>query len=169
MSSRARGGATAANITRRPIVWIVDLVEASETPVYVVSAEGVIVHANTSARARGASAATWVPPYARDIPTHAPASARKLTLTPGGVRVTLVFSDGEERDGKPDWSKVGLSSALHPIATMLAQGMRDKAIAEHLHRPVATVRSYVTRIYRVLGVTRRVDVVLIGQSLPRVP
>lgn len=52
-----------------------------------------------------------------------------------------------------------LPPALRAVAEALALGLSDKEIAEQLDKPLATVRTYVTRVFRRLNVSNRRELV----------
>ncbi len=61
----------------------------------------------------------------------------------------------EERGGGP--AAEGLPPSLRAVAELVAAGLGDKEIAAELSVPLATVRTYVARCYRRLGLRSRVE------------
>jgi DNA-binding CsgD family transcriptional regulator len=56
-----------------------------------------------------------------------------------------------------DETATELSDAERRVAALAAQGHKNREIARRLHITVSTVEQHLTRVYRKLGVTRRMD------------
>ena len=51
------------------------------------------------------------------------------------------------------------------VLKLIAEGMSNKEIADHLHITINTVKGYIKNIYQKLGVSRRVQVVTRAREL----
>jgi DNA-binding NarL/FixJ family response regulator len=58
-------------------------------------------------------------------------------------------------------SQQALPPSLGRVASKVAGGLTNKEIADELDLPLATVRTYVSRIYQRLGVRNRVELALV--------
>lgn len=71
-------------------------------------------------------------------------------LHPGGLPIDLVLPHATRATS-------GLPPSLRRVATLLGEGLADKDIARRLGMPLATVRTYVTRVFARTGVRTRRD------------
>jgi DNA-binding NarL/FixJ family response regulator len=70
-----------------------------------------------------------------------------------GEQLTLVVQG--EATPRLEIERLGLSPSLHRVADGICRGLADKEIAVELDLSLLTVRTYVHRIFRRLGVTSR--------------
>lgn len=163
LASRA-AGATRSDVRTLPtaLATVVSLVDVFDEPVYVLRQDASIVHANPAAKRRFTSTPSWL---------NAAASDPKLLGDQGAMtRVTL---DGQSfvvivvrarRSDERSKAARALPSYLRPVGERLARGMSDKEIACELELSISTVRTYVTRCYRHLGVRGRRELMLAWKS-----
>ncbi len=116
------------------------MLDAFDTPALVVTPRGGIAYANRAARRATSSCA--------DLRTG-PSTRRTRILVDGRPHDLLVLHPGA-RGGPPD--PPSLPPSLTRVATLLSRGLTDKEIAEETDLSLATVRTYVSRVYRRLGV-----------------
>ena len=124
---------------------LAQVVEALHQPVWLVETSGEIVHGNAAARA---------------IPADVAEAARRASAEPDDAR----FAVSRVETGSSVLSLVvaratlsgrSLPPSLARIASLAARGLADKDIAQELAVPLATVRTYVRRVYARLGVRTR--------------
>jgi len=146
------------------------VVEFLEEPAYLVSASGAVVLANASARRLHPRAPRWL----ADVPTSpcsatldALARVRRIDLT--GRELWLVIPkrgalDQEARDHREELLE-GLPPSLSKVAELVLAGLSDREIADQTGLTYRTVRTYLSRLYRRVGVTSRAE--LLAMALGR--
>jgi hypothetical protein len=77
-------------------------------------------------------------------------------LHPGGMSIDLVLPHATVLP-QPTRAMPQLPPSLQRVGTLLGEGLADKEIARRLGMPLATVRTYVTRIFARTGVRTRRD------------
>jgi DNA-binding CsgD family transcriptional regulator len=147
--SAVRDAVRAAEITRygraEPSA-VQGILEAFDQPVWIFVRGGSVAHANAAARGLGRdarAAATRATTTREGDPRFA---VSRVTI--GGEPVAVVI-------GRAVVSGVPLPPSLERVASLAATGAGDKEIATTLGVSVATVRTYVRRIYARLGVRSR--------------
>ncbi|MFJ8436109.1 AAA family ATPase [Kitasatospora sp. NPDC094019] len=90
--------------------------------------------------------------------TGAPMTGSRTTGVPvTGVPGTAVPGAGPVPAAAPAAGTGGLSEAEGRVAELAARGLSNRDIARKLYITVSTVEQHLTRVYRKLGVRRRVD------------
>jgi DNA-binding CsgD family transcriptional regulator len=136
------------------------LVEMFDEPVFLVTPAGDLVHANRAATSRYPEPPAWLPRTVALTDTgdaEEPPPCRVSDIETGdGDRLYLVIP---ERGSSPDpgLSLAELPPSLRRVARLLADGLSDKEIAEACGLSFATVRTYVTRIFKRMGVHNRTE------------
>jgi DNA-binding CsgD family transcriptional regulator len=142
------GAIRRAASSRRELALLAKLVDAFDAPAWVLDAKSRVVHASVGAR------------RSRQDPPSAKES------NDGGLRVIPITLDGEacrvviaspKTLAASDATRNELPPSLQRIAELVVRGLSNRDIAEQTGRSLATVRVYVARIYRHLGVRGRVD------------
>lgn len=138
---------------------VAPLLDLFDEAAYLVSGDGEILFANSVARGAHGPAPTWV--AAAVSPEGADATKP--------CRVARVDLDLDAHVVIPCAASLAeLPPSLRPIAERLARGLSDKEIAAELDVPIATVRTYVARVYRRLDVHTRSELVRrFGTAIPR--
>ena len=103
--------------------------------------------------------------YHPDLPGRIGADAARLPRREGAGTVgVLVMRSYVLAGNTAHYDGVVRALDLSPrqarVVRLILQGRRDKQIAEHLSLSVATVRTYLARIFARLGVADRVELVL---------
>lgn len=133
------------------------LVEMFDEPVFLVTPAGDLVHANRAASLRYPEPPAWLPrtvALTDEEDAEEPPPCRVADIeTGGGDRLYLVIP---ERGASPV-SLEELPPSLRRVARLLADGLSDKEIAEACELSFATVRTYVTRIFKRMGVHNRTE------------
>ncbi len=120
---------------------------------FIVDGYGTILHANDAARRAYPEPPTWLGRVVSDASRASVPDCRIMSLDEER-EIYLVIPCGSLRpDSAP--TPTSLPPSLERIAHLLARGSTDKEIASELDLPVTTVRTYVTRVYRRLGVSSR--------------
>lgn len=135
---------------------------------YLCTDVGEVCYANRVARERAPSP----PPWLLERVTHGEGNGhgRSLELATGAQQPQLVplergltlvvmpsgAAEPEGRGGAGDGPLGGLPPRLARVAELVAAGLTDQEIADHMGLTHKTVRTYVSRIYRRLGVSNRV-------------
>lgn len=133
---------------------VLELLDAIEAPAFVL-AGGVVVHANVSARSRlHGRAPAWL------HGDRMPAGVRRIPFCVGERTFTIVIADclswEPDTASQARWARaLRLPPSLARVAALAADGAADKEIAARLDMPLATVRTYIRRLYARLGVTSR--------------
>lgn len=137
----ARASIAASELGRSGILCALD--EWLE-PVYVVAGSGAVAWANAAART------TRPPCWIHHVHDRAlvPADVRLRPLESGGARYWIVIGPGPPA--------VSLPPRLARVAEQMVRGLADKDIASATGLSVASVRTYVTAIYRRTGARNRV-------------
>ncbi len=136
------------------------VLDAFDAPACLLAPCGTVLHANEAARAERIE-------LPRDLLERPAAAGPGFTLRPievMGRSFTVVVVRPEAAARKPaeptaprgdeGW---GLSPSLARVADLAVRGLSDKEIAQATGHSLATVRVYVSRIYRHLGVHNRVE------------
>ncbi|GAA1275737.1 hypothetical protein GCM10009665_73510 [Kitasatospora nipponensis] len=91
---------------------------------------------------------------------------------PGGALLGEWLGDGSAgsaADAPADGLVEELSEAERRVAELAAHGLSNREVARKLYITVSTVEQHLTRVYRKLGVRRRVDLgrrLALGRGLP---
>jgi DNA-binding NarL/FixJ family response regulator len=85
------------------------------------------------------------------------------TYIPSQVLTTARYGQGAPGRGARAIER--LTDRQREILALMAQGKPNKLIADALHISEATVKSHVTEILRVLGVTNRTQAVIVAGDL----
>jgi DNA-binding CsgD family transcriptional regulator len=147
------------SLVRRIVETYGPVVDMFREAAFLVDARGAPLHANDAARLAYAAPPSWLGSALSEGPRSSFPDCRIMQLA-GAPEVYLVIpcpslQPNLEATARPR----GLPPSLERIANLLAQGLPDKDIARELELPLATVRTYVARIYRKLGVSRRGELV----------
>lgn len=130
------------------------VVDALPDPAFLVGSSGLLLHANQTARRMWHVRPSWL--NTRNVHAIDPEQAHVARVGLNGMKVWLVLPRGGD-EGVP--SQAPLPASLVDIARGIVDGLSDKEIAERTGRPLRTVRTYVERLYRRLGVGSRVQAV----------
>ena len=131
-------------------VSITTTLSAFDQPAFLVAA-GTVAYVNPAAMACYPTLPDWLR-FADGDPDVIGAVARVTRLSVDGKTFLLVIP----RQAPPRANPLGaLTPPLRQIADLLAEGWSDKEIAEMTGRPLATVRTYSTRVMARLGVQSR--------------
>lgn len=162
--SSASAGGTPVGAT------VSQVLESFAEPAFVVTHEGTVVIANEAAR-RTHSSVSWLAqlPERREPPAWARGPrVRRIDLGMQSAWLVVLnreqspapnpaFGGETNEDARRDASP--LPPSLAHVADLLSSGMTDRQIATTTGLSRATVRTYVRRIYRKLGVGSRVELV----------
>ena len=105
----------------------------------------------------GAAFAERTQRWARD-PARVPPPGVVTPIAPGGYALKLVIVHAP--------ALAELPPSLRPVLDLVAEGLSDKEIALRIGMPLATVRTYVTRGYKRLGVHDRRELILQLRNRP---
>lgn len=122
------------------------VLEQLERPALLVRGAHV-VFANRAGAAYAQSTQSW----ARN-PDRVPPPGVVTPIAPAGHALKLVIVHAPALSGLPP--------SLQPVLDLVAEGLTDKEIALRLDMPLATVRTYVTRGYKRLGVHDRRELIV---------
>lgn len=137
-------------------VGLVGVLDAFDQPAYVLTERGNVVHRNAAAAVNESVPdwLGWIVTVSDDPQAHALAQLHPLEIE--GQRFWLVVP----RASHPGAGvRDELPPALDAIAEHLVRGLSDKEIASKTGRPIATVRTYVQRLYARLGVHSRYELI----------
>ncbi|MFI6581775.1 AAA family ATPase [Embleya sp. NPDC050493] len=100
-----------------------------------------------------------IPEAPEPAPLHEPARIGESgrVAEPGRVRAPEPPAMVAEPSGVEEQSGAGLSDAERRVAALAAQGQTNREISRRLFITVSTVEQHLTRVYRKLGVARRLD------------
>jgi DNA-binding CsgD family transcriptional regulator len=145
-----------------------DVAGCFDQPAYLADERGTVIFANAAAQRRWPELPPWVRHQALGVADDTtPTGVRSVCCRAGGMSVHLVVAPPDANvSGAFDWKKLGLSEPLAEIASLAAMGLSDKEIADRVGRPLPTVRTYVSRILRRVGVRRRTELVLLAIAPP---
>lgn len=73
-------------------------------------------------------------------------------------------NDAPQPPRAPSQLMEGLNDREHEILALLARGLDNRAIAGHMALSEKTIRNYLTRIYEKLGVTSRMQALIVCQE-----
>lgn len=150
-AAELREAARALGLGRGSPDRLVLALEAMPHPALLVTASGRVAFANAEARRQLAGE----PPWLATALARPDGLARVAPLRVGRVALRLVVPT-PRFPASIDVASLGLPPRLAQVAGELLLGRADKEIAEALGMPLATVRTYVARIYARLGVQSRV-------------
>jgi len=132
-----------------------------DQPAYLCTRRGEVRFANRVARRRAPSLPSWLLDRVRSrngangrsdaSDPHQP----QLVSLDGGLTL-VVLPAAEEADAPSADALASLPPRLSHVAELVAAGLTDAEIADHMGLTHKTVRTYVTRIYKRLGVSNRV-------------
>lgn len=128
----------------------VALLEMFTEPAYLVEPGVGVRHSNLAGRRAGVP--EWL--SGGQIPTEAPVPFRLMRLGGEASGLLLVVLDGSDRPRSAAWD---LPPALDRVAQLLVDGRSDKEIARYSGLTLATVRTYVSRIFKRTGVHSRAE------------
>jgi DNA-binding CsgD family transcriptional regulator len=129
---------------------IAAVLDAFLEPAFLVAENGAVAVANRAARTAYTSLPDWV--QSRSTARIAD-NARVVQLALDGRLLWLVVSG---RPTRP-LELAALSPRLRQVAHLLAQGLPDKEISCRMGLSLVSTRTYVTRLFRRLGVHSRVE------------
>jgi hypothetical protein len=134
------------------------LVEMFDEPVFLVTPSGELVHANKAATARYPEPPDWLPQTVAltDLGADEAPPCRVTDIETGDGDVLYLVIPEPASPG-PDPSVEELPPSLRKVARLLAEGLSDKEIAEACELSFSTVRTYVTRIFKRMGVHSRAE------------
>ncbi len=150
---------------QRNATLLCPVLDAFDEPAFLVSAGGSVVHANRAARSAYSELPPWVSSSVRRNAQVRP-FVRAVPIELDGKTLFLVRPTGRALPAKPT-SIDALPPYLGPVARRVALGLGDKEIAAELDMPLATVRTYVTRCLRGLGLTNRRQLMQAGRATQR--
>ncbi|MCO4746432.1 MAG: response regulator transcription factor [Proteobacteria bacterium] len=132
-------------------------IDMFEEPAFLVARGGAMVYANGAARKTYDGAPAWLPAAVANSESVVTQLCRVQRVEGVGGSLYLVVPFAELQPAVPadPRASIELPPSLDSIARLLAQGLTDKEIAQRSERSLATVRTYVTRIYRKVGVNSR--------------
>lgn len=125
------------------------ILESLDQPVWILTPRGFVVHMNRAARTLGREHRAAAARVATTREGDARFAVSRVSI--GGDFLALVIGRFVAGDA------VTLPPSLARIADRIAAGKSDKEIAQELDVPLATVRTYVRRIYARLRVHNRVE------------
>jgi hypothetical protein len=137
------------------------ILDAIDEPAFIVSTQGCVLFANSTARLAGGQPPTWLAQLAsaKEPEAHFGGLGRVCRLELEGRTIYVVFpkpaTSNDEADRRMKQFLGELPPSLATVAELLLRGMSDREIAEHSHLTYRTVRTYVTRLFRRVGVTSR--------------
>jgi hypothetical protein len=163
MTMQNRSTAAAAHTpTNAGLATLGQVLDGFDEPAFVVTGQGSVVYANRAARHIDTP-----PRWLQQLPALGarPEPGSGVRITPVEVgsheawlvvlpREPAAASDASPTHPPPD---ADLPPSLARVAGLLVQGMADKQIASLTGLSVATVRTYVRRIYSKLGVHNRLE------------
>ena len=133
------------------------MLDALEAPVLLVAGSGTVLHASPSARARH-------DPLIREALAHGPGrlvgeralrALGRVVPMPMFGRTTWLVQLRKDPGALP----LPLSPALRQVANAAIGGATNERIADDLGLTDATVRTYLDRAYRALGVHSRAELI----------
>jgi len=142
---------------------LANVVNAIDSPAYVVTAAGRVVLANPAACACFPRYPEWLRACAaEDSRERRPAWVKKVPLTFQGTRLYLLLVEGlgfdpEDARDAPWARRWGLPPRHAAVAACIMQGLTDKQTAERLGLTLNTVRTYVQRTFERMGVHNRAE------------
>lgn len=144
-------GGTTSTVGGRALRTALDVFEQ---PAFLCSADGEIRYANQAARRRWQRPPPWLAQVGHDGRAGERAGdgrePRRIPLADDLELVVLpAAAGGADRLG-------ALPPSLARVAELVAAGLTDQEIADRMGLTHKTVRTYVSRIYRRLGVSNRV-------------
>ncbi len=141
-------------------------IDLFEEPAFLLSRTGVLVFANQSARKAFATAPSWLPAVVSSTESPVTPLCRVQRVQAQGGSLYLVVPMPElQPSERPDpRASIELPPSLDGVASLLAEGLSDKEIARRSGRSLATVRTYVTRIFRKVGVNSRGEFIRLWSS-----
>ncbi|MFW5921226.1 MAG: LuxR C-terminal-related transcriptional regulator, partial [Polyangiales bacterium] len=137
-----------------------------DQPAYLCTGVGEVQYANRSAREHAPSPPSWLLQRVANGdgddgagPRAGVSGAQLVRLDQGLTLVVMPARTASPDDAPPDNGESplhGLPPRLARVAELVAAGLTDQEIADHMGLTHKTVRTYVSRIYRRLGVSNRV-------------
>lgn len=141
----------------------------------IVTDLGQVVHANEPAKGLLAERPSWLEVFAEEGPDAA-AAREYLSITPievGPRKLWIVVPEQRERRADAPLEKKrrtsgendpldALPPSLREVADQVVLGLTDKEIAEKTGRPYATVRTYVSKTFKKLGVHSREELIVLA-------
>ncbi len=150
----ARDSSPPPSRTTRVLETHAPVVDMFREVAFIVDGYGTILHANDAARRAYPEPPNWLGRVVSDASRSSVPDCRIMPLD-DEREIYLVIPCGSLRPDSAPPRAASLPPSLERIAHLLARGSTDKEIANELDLPVTTVRTYVTRIYRRLGVSSR--------------
>lgn len=147
-AARALGAVPAGRSTMARVL------DAFQQPAFLALGSGAVAYANIAARAAYPATPAWLTSVLR-IPERHRLLAGVTRVEHEGRSLYLVVPRAPPV--APSARRRALPLSLSRVADLVADGLSDKEIATSLGVSVATARTYVQRIYRVLGVRSRVE------------
>lgn len=151
------------------------LVDLFDQPAFVVTAGGKVMHANPAAVQRFGAPPPWVSRAVTCELASLPPMFRLAAFEADDGLVYVLAPDDRAApvDGLDRRLRVPLPPSLRLVAEALARGLSDKEIAQETGRTLATVRTYVRRVYRKLEVSSRAELIALfsrrGRDADRAP
>jgi hypothetical protein len=137
----------------RDVGTVQRLMDAYPAAAFVVSTRGAVTYANPRAVAQHPTIPAWLRQVGRQDGWR-PAGTRLVRFECDGGAQYLVMPPPPAR---PSPHLASLPPHLQRVAQLVALGCADKEVAARLDLSVATVRTYVTRIFAALRVHHRVE------------
>jgi DNA-binding CsgD family transcriptional regulator len=146
------GASSRAHLASRAVAAseLLSLLDEWDEAVFVLSRARRVVWANHAARSL-THPPSWLARAAAGDRRGVPADARVRDVDVGGALHTIVLAGREATSG----GKAALPPRLARVASLAARGLTDKEIASRAGLSIATVRTYMTQIYRRTGVHHR--------------
>jgi Bacterial regulatory proteins, luxR family len=141
------------------------VMSAFAEPAFLVDAQGALLYANPSARDAFPDTPAWLL-HAMGMGHDELKALVRLVPLDAGAPVALVIPAAELVPRAGDTPPVALPDSLSRVGELLALGMSDKEIAGQADLPLSTVRTYVTRVFKKLGVHSRGELMRLW-SAPR--
>jgi DNA-binding CsgD family transcriptional regulator len=145
------------------------VIELFDQPAFLLSARGVLLYRNRAAEREFPNSPDWLPQSVATGESVMEQHCRVCRVDVDHRPVYIVVPQPEllpppEMDPRQD---VALSPSLERVADLMARGMTDKEIAEVAELSLATVRTYVARIFKRLEVHSRVEFIRLWSSRDR--
>ncbi len=145
------------------------IIDLFTEPAYVVASSGRVLYANAGAKRVFPQTPLWLAKVVSttDNPITPLCRVQRIESAEGSLYL-VVPTDAVWPPAAPDPRALTiLPPSLNAIANLLAMGLADKEISQRTGRNLSTVRTYVTRIFRRVGVHSRGEFIALWSTRPQ--
>jgi len=145
------------------------VIDMFSEPAFLLTSKGEVVHANPAATQTFPVTPSWLPTSVStaDTPLKELCQVTRVEVVDGFLYLVVPNAELVSPPEMDPRLEVELPPSLDRIARLLARGLCDKDIAAETDQSLATVRTYVTRVFKRMDVHSRAELICLWNARER--